>query len=66
MLKIDCVTNIDEVIKDWVKALLIYQGVTRTEGESLKTFMPLTKSGKVYDWFTALPEETKAQYPGGT
>ena len=65
MLNIDCVTNTDEVIKEWVKALLIYQGVIRTEGDSIKTFIPLTISGKVHDWFTALPEETKVQYLGG-
>jgi len=63
---IDCVTNQDEVIKEWIKALLIYQGVTRTEGDSLKTFIPLTVSGKVADWFTALLEETKHQYLEGT
>jgi len=66
LLDIDCITNQDEVIKDWVKALLIYQGVARTEGESLKTFIPLTISGKVYDWFAALPEETRGRYLGGT
>ena len=65
-LNIDCVTNTDEVITEWVKALLIYQGVTRTDGDSLKTFLPLTLSGKVADWFQALPTETKAQYLGGT
>jgi len=66
MLNIDCVTNADEVIKDWVKALLIYQGVTRTEVDSLNTFIPLTISGKVYDWITTLLEETEAQYLRGT
>ena len=58
VLNIDCVTNHDEVIKEWVKALLIYQGVTRIEGDSLKTCTPLTSSGKVVDWFTPLPEKT--------
>jgi len=66
MLNIDCVTNTDEVIKDWVKALFIYQGVKRTEGDTLKTFITLTISGKVYNWFIALPEEIKAQYLRGT
>ena len=66
VLNIDGVTNQVEVIKEWVKALLIYQGVTRIEGDSLETFIPLTLSGKVADWFTALPEETKHQYLGGT
>ena len=41
VLNIDCVINQDEVIKDWVKALLIYQGVTRTKGDSLETFIRL-------------------------
>ena len=63
---IDCVTNTDEVIKEWVKFLLIYQGVSGTEGNDLKTFIPLTLGGKVYEWFGALPEETKVRYPGGT
>jgi len=45
VLNIDCVTNTDEVIKEWVKSLLIYQGVTRTEGNDLKTFIPLTLGG---------------------
>ena len=58
-------TNTDDVVKEWVKALLIYTGVTRTDGEELKTFIPLTLSGKVVDWFTALPEETKVRYLGG-
>jgi len=60
------VSNTNEVIKEWVKALLIYTGVTRIEGESLKTFIPLTLSEKVADWFTTLPEETKVRYLGGT
>ena len=55
MLNIDYITNTDEVINDWVKALLTNESVTRTEGDSLKTFIPLTISGKVYDWFIALP-----------
>ena len=59
-------SNTNEVIKEWVKALLIYTRVTRTEGESLKAFIPLTLSEKVADWFTALPEETKVRYLGGT
>ena len=36
VLNIDCVTNTDEVIKEWVKSLVIYQGVTRTKGDDLK------------------------------
>ena len=59
VLNIDCVLNTDDVIKEWVKALLVYQGITRTEGVCLKTFIPLTLSGKVANWFQALPEETK-------
>ena len=66
VLNIDCVSNTDDVIKEWVKALLIYTGVTRTDGEELKVFIPLTLSGKVADWFTALPEETKIRYLGDT
>ena len=66
VLNIDCISNTDEVIQEWVKTLLIYQGVTRTEGDSLKTFISLTLSGKVADWFTTLPEETKGRYLGGT
>jgi len=66
VLNIDCVTNTDEVVKEWVKSLLIYSGVTRTEGNDLKTFIPLTLGGKVYEWFRALPEETKVRYLGGT
>jgi len=66
VLNIDCVSNTDDVIKEWVKALLIYTGVTRTDGEELKVFIPLTLSGKVADWFAALPEETKVRYLGGT
>jgi len=65
VLNINCVSNTDEVIKEWVKALLINTGVTRTDGEELKEFIPLTLSGKVADWFTALPEETKVWYLGG-
>ena len=49
VLNIDCVSNTDDVIKEWVKALLIYTGVTRTDGEELKVFIPLTLSGKVAD-----------------
>ena len=66
VLNIDCVTNTDDVIKEWVKALLIYTGVTRTDGEELKTFISLTLSGKVAVWFTTLSEETKVRYLGGT
>jgi len=66
VLNNECVTNQDEVIKEWVKALLIYQGITRIEGDSLKTFIPLTLSGKLANWFIALPKETKEQYLGGT
>jgi len=66
VLNIDCVTNTDEVIKEWVKSLLIYQGVTHTEGNDSKTFIPQTLGGKVYEWFGALPEETKVRYLGGT
>jgi len=51
VLNIDCVTNTDEIMKEWVKSLLIYSGVTRTEGNDLKTFIPLTLGGKVYEWF---------------
>ena len=65
-LNLDGVNNTDEVINEWVKDLLIYQGVTITEGDSLKTFIPLTFSGKVADWYQALPEETKGRYLGGT
>ena len=66
VLNIDCVTNTDEVVKEWVKSLVIIQGVTRMEGEDLKRFIPLTLGGKVYEWFGALPEETKVRYLGGT
>ena len=45
---------------------MIYQGVTRTEGDDLKRFIPLTLGGKVYEWFGALPGETKVRYLGGT
>jgi len=66
VLNIDCVTNTDEIIKEWVKSLIIYSGVTRTEGIDLKTFIPSTLGGKVYEWFGALLEETKVRYLGGT
>jgi len=59
---IECVTNTDEVIKEWVKSSVIYQGVTRTEGEDLERFIPLPLGGKVYERFGALPEETKVRY----
>jgi len=62
VLNIDCVTNTDEVIKEWVKSLLIYQEVTCTEGNHLKTFILLTLGGKVYEWFGALIKETKVRY----
>jgi len=35
ILNIGCVTNTDEIIKEGVKALHIYSGVTRTEGNNL-------------------------------
>jgi len=42
VLNIDCVTNTADVIKEWEKALLIYTEVTGTDGEELKTFIPLS------------------------
>jgi len=66
VLNIDCVTNTDEIIKECVKSLVIYSGVTQTEGNDLKAFIPLTLGGKVYEWFGALPEETMVRYLGGT
>jgi len=61
VLNIDCVTNTDEVIKEWVKSLVKYQGVTRTEGDDLKRFIPVTLGGKVYEWFGALPRRNKGK-----